>query len=266
MSDEKIPNPSEPPQGTPSPVKRSAQAWATRGRVFGMPLSVLAIWAALFVAASAVPALPVPGMGGMITVNAIVAAISGVILGPAAAIANAAGGIIGTFLFPIGALFGPFGFLTVTLGGLIAGLLLANRWKLAAIIEAGILVAWFVNPHAWQPFMWIVPLPYSLITVLVIIVPPVRKWVRRMILTQNKAGIWPAVFLMCVVGHAGEYMTANVLTNWMFNLTWQYWVPTWAYWVGVDTIIIVLSTIVGVGVLTGLRRARLPHAPELYKE
>ncbi len=133
-----------------TPPKR---AWATKGRVFGIPVSLLAIWAGLFLASSAIPALPVPGMSGMITVNAIMTAISGIILGPAAAIANAAGALVAQILFPFGFSLGPLGFLTVTMGGLAAGLLMANKWQWAALIEILILGAWFVNPHAWQPFM-----------------------------------------------------------------------------------------------------------------
>jgi len=38
-------------------------------------------------------------------------------------------------LYPYGFSAGPLGFLTVTLGGLVAGLLFADRWLLAAILE-----------------------------------------------------------------------------------------------------------------------------------
>lgn len=254
------PDPSKPVESAQQPVRK----WQNRGRIWGMPVSLIAIWAALFVAASAIPALPVPGMGGMITVNAIMTALAGAVLGPAAAIGNMAGGIIAMILFPYGAFFGPLSFLTVTLGGLVAGLLFANRWQLAGLIEVLILASWFVNPQSWQPYMWIVPLPYAAIALLVIFVAPLRQWVRRQLLTLNKAGMWPAMFLIACVGHSAEYATSNSMTNWMFHLTWQYWVPTWPYWVGVDTVIIVLATIVGVAVLTGLRRARLPHAADLY--
>jgi hypothetical protein len=243
-------------QAQPAPVKRT---WKARGRIFGMPISLLAIWAALYIVASAIPALPVPGMAGMITVNAIMTAISGMVLGPAAAIANAAGGIVAMLLYPYGFSAGPLGFLTVTLGGLVAGLLFADMWIPAAICELIILAGWYVNPAATQTGMWMVPLPYSAIAVLVILIKPLRDWVRNSILNLHKVYMWPAVFLMCCVGHAGEYLTTNVMTNWLFKLSWQYWVPTLPYWIGVDTVIIVVSTFVGVGVLYGLRKARLPQ-------
>jgi len=245
----------------PPPARRN---WQTRGRIFGLPISIIAIWAALFVAASAVPALPVPGMSGMITLNAIMTAISGIILGPAAGIANMIGGIIGMIIFPYGSFFGPLSFLTVTLGGFISGLAFANRWKLAALLEVALILAWFVNPRAWQPWMWIVPLPYTLVTLLAIVVPPLRNWMRRQVSHGTGVGLWVSVALLACIGHSVEYLTANVMTNYMFNLTWQYWVPTWPYWVGVDTVTIALSTIVGVGVLVGLRRARLTQAADIY--
>ena len=131
---------------TPKPERK----FKSRGRLWGIPISLLAIWAALYVASSAIPALPVPGMAGMITVNAIMTAISGMILGPAAAIANAAGGLISMILYPYAFSAGPLGFLTVTMGGLVAGLLFADKWVLAGIAEILIIGSWFVNPKSWQ--------------------------------------------------------------------------------------------------------------------
>jgi hypothetical protein len=240
-------------------VQVNKRSWKNRGRLMGVPVSLLAIWAALFLASSAIPALPVPGMSGMITVNAIVTAISGLILGPGAAIANAAGAIVSQILFPYGFSLGPLGFLTVTMGGLVAGLLMANKWKWAALAELLVVAAWFVNPKAWQPFMWAVPLPYTAVTLAVILIKPLREWILRMIATANKKWIWVAVFCVASCGHAAEFLTTNAMTNWMWNLSWQYWVPTLPYWIGVDTVIIALSTVVGALVVIGLRRAHLPQ-------
>jgi len=257
------------PEQTPAPASTPASAprkWKARGRILGMPISVLAIWAALYIAVSAIPALPVPGMGGMITINAIMTAISGMVLGPAAAIANAAGGIVGMLLYPYGFSAGPLGFLTVTLGGLVAGLLFADQWLAAGLLDLVVIGMWFVNPAARQTGMWLVPLPYSAVAVLVIFIKPLREWVRRSILTLHKVYMWPAVFLMACVGHSVEYLTTNDMINWMYKLTWQYWVPTLPYWIGVDTVIVLVSTAVGVGVLVGLRKARLPqYADRLEK-
>jgi hypothetical protein len=253
----------QPAQPEPQPAPKTYKA---RGRIFGMSIATLAIWASMYIASSAIPALPIPGMAGMITVNAIMTAISGMILGPAAAIANAAGGIVSMILFPYGFSAGPLGFLTVTLGGLVAGLLFANKWVPAAILELLIIGSWFINPQSWQTGMWMVPLPYTAITLLVIVIKPLRDWVRRSILTQHKVWMWPAVFLMCTVGHSAEFMTTNTMVNWMFHLSWQYWVPTLPYWIMIDTVIILASTIVGVGVLSGLKKARLPLFSETLEK
>ncbi len=250
---------------TQNTIDQPSRRWDVKGRILGIPISLVVIWAALFVTASAIPALPVPGMGGVITINAIMTAISGVVLGPAAAVANMAGGIISMLLFPFGAFLGPLSFLTVTVGGLVSGLLLANRWKLAGVVELLVVATWFVNPDSWQTLMWIVPLPYTAVTLLVIFFPPLRHWARKQILSLDRVRIWPAMFLYVTVAHSAEFLTTNAMVNWMYDLSWQYWVPTWLYWVSVDTVIIVISTIIGVGVLTGLHRARLPHATEIYR-
>lgn len=235
------------------------QTYKARGRIFGMSIATLAIWASLYIATSAIPALPIPGMSGMITFNVIMTTISGMILGPAAAIANAAGGIISMILFPWVNTVGPLGFLTVTLGGLVAGLLFADMWIPAAVLELVIIGSWFINPLSWQTGMWLVPLPYSAVAILVIVIKPLRDWVRHSIITQHKVWMWPAVFLMCSVGYSARFMTGNSIINWMSRLSWQFWVPTWPYWTIVDTVVILASAIVGVGVLTGLKKARLPN-------
>jgi len=250
-----IPEPQHvlPPQ---QPVPRT---YKIRGRIFGMSIATIAIWASLYIASSAIPALPIPGMAGMITFNVILTTISGMILGPAAAIANAAGGIISMILFPWVNTLGLLGFLSVTLGGLVAGLVFADKWIPAAILELIIIGSWFVNPLSWQTGMWLVPLPYSAITVIIILIKPLRDWIRESILTQHKVWMWPAVFLMCSSGYAARFMTGNSIINWMSRLSWQYWVPTWPYWTLVDTVVILASTFVGVGVLIGLKKARLPQ-------
>jgi hypothetical protein len=249
-----------------SEVKSQPRVWKSKGRILGVPISLMAIWAALYIVSSAIPALPVPGMAGMITINTIMTAISGMILGPAAAIANAAGGIVSMLLFPYGFSAGPLGFLTVTMGGLVSGLLFANKWLLAGIAELIVIGLWFVNPASWQTGMWMVPLPYSAVTLLVIFIPPLRNWMRKSILTLHKGWIWPAVFLMSTTGHAAEFMMTNSMTNWLYHLSWQYWVPTLPYWIMVDSVIIVISTAVGVSVMIGLKKARLPQYADVLEK
>ncbi len=241
--------------------------WKNRSRIWGIPVATLAIWAALFLVACALPALPVPGMTGMITIGAIMSAISGMVLGPAAAIGNAAGGLISILLFPYGFnVAGVFSFIPAMIGGLVGGLLFTNKWAWAGIIELLVIGSWFVNPKAWQPMMWIVPLPFSAIALLVIFIGPLRNWVRRKILELDKVWMWPAVALMVIVTHSAEFLTTNSMTNWIMNLSWQYWVPTWLYWVGVDAVIIVIATFIGVGIMTGLRKARLTHIVDVMEK
>ena len=76
------------------------------------------------------------------------------------------------------------------------------------------------------------------------------------------AGGFP--YVLC--GHAGELMMTNTMVNWMFNLFWQCSIPALPYWILTDTVIMVVSIFVGVGVLIGLRKARLPqYADQLEK-
>ena len=112
--------PEQPESGLPAQQK-PVRMYKARGRIFGMSIAVLSIWTALYIVTSAIPALPVPGMAG-----------------------------------------------------LVAGLLFANKWGLARIGELLILGSWFINPQSHQTGMWMVPLPYSAIALLVILIKPVR--------------------------------------------------------------------------------------------
>lgn len=246
-----------------SDAKTTSKKWKSKSRIFGMPISLIAIWAALYIAAAAIPALPVPGMGGMLTIAVIMSAIAGVVLGPAAAIGNAAGSLIACLLFPYSAFFGPIGFLGPMFGGLIAGLTFTDHWKLAGLFEILLILGWFSNPHAWQHLMWLIPLPYGGVTLLVIFIKPLRNWAQKQIKTADKIKMWPAVFLFAAIGHSAHFLMSNILTNYMWDLSWQYWIPTYWYWVGVDTMIITVATVVGVSVVYGLRKARLPNATTL---
>lgn len=111
--------------------------------------------------------------------------------------------------------------------------------------------------------MWIVVTPFPIIGLLVIFIAPLRNWARGNVLSMDKVKIWPAMLLLIIVGHSAEFLTSNVLANTLFNLRWQYWVPTWPYWTGVSAVIVVIATFVGVAVVTGLRRAKLPNAADL---
>ena len=80
---------------------------------------------------------------------------------------------------------------------------------------------------------------------------------------MDKVKLWPAMFLAIIVGHSAEFLTSNILANTLFTLRWQYWVPTLPYWIGVSVVILVISSFVGVAVITGLRRAKLPNAADI---
>lgn len=237
-----------------------------RRTIWGIQVALLAVWAALAAVAGALPAIPVPGMAGLITITVVMAAISGVILGPAAAVAEGIAGIIGQTLFPYSTFFGPISFTTPLLGGLVAGLVFAKKWQYALIIQLALIVGWFSHPNTWTGNMWLVLLPYHVLAPLFVLIFPIWNWARRAILKLDTKSLVPAMMVFAIIGHSAEFLLANIYSIYMFKLPWQYWIPTWAYWVGVDTVIVVVAGVVGAALVVGLRKARIPTAMDLFKE
>jgi uncharacterized membrane protein len=247
---------------TPNP-KRKRRAKRT---IWGIQVALLAVWAALVSVAAALPAIPVPGMAGLITITVIMSAISGVILGPAAAVAEGIGGVISQTLFPYSAFFGPVSFLSPLTGGLVGGLVFAKKWQYALAIQLGLIAAWFSHPNTWTGNMWLVLVPYHVLAPLFIAIPPIRNWARKAILDLNTKSLLPAMIVFSIIGHSAHFLLSNVFSLYMYNLPWQYWIPTWAYWMSVDTAIIVVSGILGSALVLGLRKARIPTAMDIFRD
>jgi len=177
-------------------------------------------------------------------------AISGLIFGFGAPYVNPATSI------------GVFTFLTPTLGALMSGLILFNRWKEATLIFAIEVAVWFANPFAWYQLMPIVTWGYWL-SFAFIIIPPLRKWIIDSIVFRNPKRLPIALWCLAWISRVGgDTITGNNIAIWVLNWTGEAWYPYWApwtlYYAIVDFSTCVVGAIIGAAVLLALRRSSTP--------
>jgi hypothetical protein len=223
-------------------------------------LALTGIWSAVVIVCGLFPAFPILGTVYLVTLASVVSsALTAPILG--LAWGTMAGFIYGwliPYANPSTAIFGPLTFLSPTMGALISGLVLFNRWKEAALICFAEIVIWFLNPSAWYQAMPIITWEYWLALGL-IIVPPVRKWIISAFKSRNPATLPIALWCLAWIAHVGgEVLTGNNIFLWVMKVVDPtFWVPYTVYYAVVDSLTCLLGAIGGTLVLVALKAANL---------
>lgn len=111
-------------------------------------ISIVALFAALYVVFSLLPGIPVIGLPEMkIELEASIASIFGIVLGPyLGALAALIGTIVAFFAPPGFSLFSAIFIFNSALNAIITGLIFKNKWKIAFILFAIIIIAFFFTP------------------------------------------------------------------------------------------------------------------------
>jgi hypothetical protein len=224
-------------------------------------IALIAVWTALLLAAALVSIYPIPGTGILITLaSPLSAGLMAPFLGPlAGAISGLIFGFAAPYVNPATSLGGSiFTFLTPTLGALMSGLVLFNRWKEATLIFAVEITVWFANPFAWYQLMPIVTWGYWLAFAFIII-PPLRKWIIDSIVFRDPKRLPIALWCLAWISRVGgDTITGNNIAVWVLNWTGETWYPFWAPWTVyyaiVDSLTCVAGAIVGAAVLLALKR------------
>jgi len=226
-------------------------------------LALTAIWVALVLACSWIPAYPILGSTAYITFSSIMfsaltAAILGIFWG---CVSGFVFGWLVLFVNPSATFLGPLTFLTPTVAALMSGLVLFNRWKEATLIFCLEMVIWFLHPFAWYQAMPITTWQYWL-ALAFIVIPPVRKWIVGSITSRNPANLTIALWCLAWIALVGgDTATGNNIAIW--TLGWGtpgmylYWVPVTAYWAVADSLNCLAGATIGTAVLLALRRANL---------
>jgi hypothetical protein len=226
-------------------------------------IALIAIWSALLLAASFIPAYPIWGTNATITfssvlLNGLTAPLLGPIFGTASGIIF---GFLAPYVNPMTNSFGLLTFLSPMMAALMAGLLLFNRWKEGLIILIAQISIWLVQPTGFAFYQLMPLIMWQYIPVFIFFtVPPLRKKIINSIVNLDKKYL--AIALWCVAWTArigGDVMTGNNISVYIFNFgtpeLYLYWAPSTLYYAVADTLNCVLGALIGAAVLLALQRS-----------
>ena len=109
--------------------------------------AVVSVYAALIASAHMLPAIVLYGVGGTISVSAVLVPLAGVLFGPVAGcMCGAIGQFVGFLIAPSGAWLGMFTFLIGTCTSLTSGLLSRGKWPPAFCLSALGVIIWMCLP------------------------------------------------------------------------------------------------------------------------
>jgi uncharacterized membrane protein len=223
-------------------------------------LALIAIWTALLLACTVIPAYPVFGTPATITFSSILLnSLTAPLLGPLYGMMSGfILGVLAPYVNPATSI-GILTFVAPTLAALMAGLVLFNRWKEATLVFLVQLAIWLANPFAWYQLMPLVVWQYIPVLVF-ILVPPVRKWIINSIVTANEKYLPIALWCLAWISRiGGEVVTGNNIAVWVLNWTgpdfYPYWAPMTAYYAVADSLNCLAGAIIGSGVILALKRS-----------
>jgi hypothetical protein len=225
-------------------------------------LALASVWTALMLALALIPAYPVLGTSATITLSGILfSALTAPLLGP---LWGTLSGFIFGWLVPYVSPTTNMGLLTFlgpTLSALIGGLVLFNRWKEALLIFAVQMAVWFAHPFAWYQAMPIITWQFWLVLVL-IVVPPVRKWIINSIISRNPTTMPIAFWCLAWIARiGGEVAASNNNSVWILGWgtpdMYPYWAPMTVYYAIADSLNAVAGALIGTAVILALKRANV---------
>lgn len=223
-------------------------------------IALIAIWTALLLAVSMIPAFPILGTGATITVSSVLlSSLTAPLLGPVYGVASGLiFGMVVPYVNPATSI-GLLTFLAPTFSALMAGLLLFNRWKEATVILVIQLVIWLVHPFAFYELMPIILWEFIPVFIF-LLVPPIRKGIINSIVTVNKKYL--PIALWCLAWTArigGDVVTGNNIGVWVMGWgvpeMYPFWAPLTLYYAIADSLICLTGALIGTGVLVALHRS-----------
>ncbi len=228
-------------------------------------IALAAIWTALLLAASVIPAYPIFGTSASITFSSILlSGLTAPLLGPIfGTMSCLIFGWVVPYVNPMTSI-GILTFLAPTLAALMSGLVLFNRWKEATLILIGQLAIWLVHPFAWYQLMPLIMWQYVPVFVF-ILVPPVRKWIISTISSADPKRLPIALWCLAWIARiGGDVITGNNIAAWVLGFAgpdmYGYWAPLTLYYAVADSLNCLAGALIGTGVLVALKRSgiRIP--------
>ncbi len=222
-------------------------------------IALVSIWVALMLGTAVVPVYPVFGTPAQITLSSILfSSLTAPLLGP---LWGTVSGFIFGWLVPFvnaTTSMGLFTFLSPTLGALMGGLFLFNRWKEAALIFGLEMAVWFTHPFAWYELMPIITWQ-SWLALVILVAPPIRRWVIGALLTRDEKRLPIALWCLAWVARiGGEVVTSNNIAVWVLGWgtpeMYPFWAPLTVYYAIADSLNCLAGAIIGTAVLLALKK------------
>jgi len=223
-------------------------------------IALIAIWTALLLASSIIPAYPILGTSASITFSSILhSSLTAPLLGP---LFGTLAGFIFGWLVPYvnpATSIGLLTFLAPTLAALMSGLVLFNRWKEATLILICQLAVWLANPFAWYELMPLILWEFIPVFVF-IVVPPIRKWIINAVASGDPKRLPIALWCLAWIARiGGDVATGNNIAVWVMGWAgpsfYPFWAPLTVYYAIADSLNCLAGALIGTGVLVALKKS-----------
>src|SRR4030042_1313286 len=231
-----------------------------RKSISSIYIALIAIWTALLLASSIIPAYPILGTNASITFSSILlSSLTAPLLGPLfGTISGFIFGWLVPYVNPITSI-GILTFLAPTLAALMSGLFLFNRWKEATLILICQIAIWLAHPFAWYQLMPLIMWQYVPVFVF-IVVPPIRKWIINSIVSVDPKRLPIALWCLAWIARiGGDVVTGNNIVAWVVGWAgpdyYIYWAPLPLYYAVADSLNCLAGALIGTGVILALKRS-----------
>jgi len=206
------------------------------------------IMAAFMAVAGFFPAIPLFGLGKVISFGEVIMPLIGILLGPlVGGYAALVGALIGETIAPYGAVFGFLTFIPPTLGALNAGLLSHKKWKLSFLLLGSLVVLWYTTDVGAELYYF----PYLHIIALFMIAIFGRK------LSDLDKNLFPKFFIISFCAVLTDHMAGNLIFILLYSPAKAAFSAILVQYSFERTLMALFSAIIGTGVLKILKEVNI---------
>lgn len=228
----------------------------------GAPVSYVALFAAAIGVTALIPFAVLISTGQAFPFSEFVVPLCGIILGPIGGfVAGLVGGIIGLAIAPYTAPNGILAPLTPALGAMAAGFLVQRdkrAWYGTAILAValGVFTVKGIVINGVAPHWNILAVLVAWIS-LVLQLTPLRGLAAKWLRSTNLGAVAAGLVVICFMGTSTAMIVNNAIGFFLFQIPNDVW-PAFVPVVQSErTMVTIGSTIIGLGVIAGLRRLRM---------
>jgi len=190
-------------------------------KILTKTISLIIVFAALHVILSVLPFTITIGVSGQITLGVLSGPLIGILLGPYfGGLTVFIGSIVGMFLNPAGAIFGPLSLLPPVLGAVGAGFIRIKRGYISGALIALFVLIFYINPVGREVLTY----PWFHLIAMVIAFSPVAYFAGSSFKSSKSAkhltiGMLTAIF----VGTLTDHICGSAIAIWYYTIPPEIW-------------------------------------------